>query len=540
MKQLNKYINYILCCLATVISNTACTNLDENVYSDITEDTYKYEPGDATKILGSSYANLRSFYGFYTYYTQEITTDELVQPANSAGWDDGGVFRRMHLHTWNAEQDHVIQYWEACYTGILLANRAIQQISSESFPLAPNEDRASLIAEARALRAYYYWYVIDNFGDAPFITEPSSELPEKTAKGEIYDYIVKELLECVNDLPSKRDVSNYGRFNQWGAKALLANIYLNAEVYTGTPQWEACIAQCNDIINSGEYDLDKNYLDPFKVQNENALENILVVPFDHIYAQGFEIYKAALHAANQATYNLQDSPWGPGSVKAPPQFIDTYDGEDERLEQQWLKGQQYAMDGTLLEGSYDMLGKPLVFVNSMPNGTFTGEADGYRSVKYEVEIEGKTFMNNDFVVFRLTQVYMMKAECLLRTGNVDAAAEIVTLIRQRAFKKNPEKAKVTGAELQQESSYVYGVVDNYVLTPQAGVYPEKYGRFYDELGWEFVGETYRRRDMIRFGHYTKVEWLSHKPNGDHRSLFPIPQKVVDANPKLEQNPAYVQ
>lgn len=539
MKNTGKYISCIFCCLA-LLHVSSCTDLDEEVYSDITEDTYNYEPGDATKIVGSSYANLRSFYGFYTYYTQEITTDELVQPANSAGWDDGGVFRRMHLHTWNSEQDHVGQYWEICYQGILLANRAIQQITDESFPIAADENRNSLIAEARALRAYYYWYVIDNFGDAPFVTEPGSELPDKTPKKEIYDFIVKELQECMNDLPANREVSNYGRFNKWGAKALLANIYLNAEVYTGTAQWEACAAQCDDILNSGMYELDKNYLDPFKVNNENALENIFVVPFDNIYAQGFEIYKASLHAANQATYKLQDSPWGPGSVKAPPQFINTYDPDDERLEEMWLKGEQYAMDGTPLVGSYDMLGKPLVFVNSMPDGVFTGEADGYRSVKYEIEIEGKTFMNNDFVVFRLSQVYMMKAECQLRTGNADAAAEIVTLIRQRAFKKNPDKAKVTGAELQQQSSYVYGTVSDYVLTPQAGTYPEKFGRFYDELGWEFVGETFRRRDMIRFGHYTKVQWLSHKPNGDYRTLFPIPQRVVDANPKLDQNPAYVQ
>jgi hypothetical protein len=517
---------------------TACTDLEETVYSDITEDTYNYKPGDAIKIVGASYANLRSFFGFYTYYTQEITTDELVQPANQAGWDDGGVFRRMHLHTWNSEQDHVVQYWTICFQGILLANRAIQQISDESFPIAADENRVGLIAEARALRAYYYWYVIDNFGDAPFVTEPSADLPAKTSKGEIYDFIVKELLESINDLSTQRNVSNYGRFNRWGAKALLANIYLNAEIYTGTPQWAACLAQCDDIINSTQYQLDINYLDPFKVYNENALENIFVVPFDNIYAGGFEIYKAALHAANQATYNLQDSPWGPGSVKAPPQFINTYDTDDERLEQQWLKGLQYAMDGTPLVGSYDKQGEPLEFVNSMPDGIFTGEADGYRSVKYEIEVAGKTFMNNDFVVFRLSQVYMMKAECQLRTGNADAAAEIVTMIRQRAFKKNPEKAKVTGAQLQGKSSYVYGTVKDHVLIPQSGIWPEKFGRFYDELGWEFACETFRRRDMIRFGHYTKVSWLSHEPNGDYRTLFPIPQRVVDSNRNLEQNPNY--
>lgn len=535
-------IKYISCFLQMVVllNITACSDLNETVYSDITENTYNYEAGDATKVVGSSYANLRSFVGFYTYYMQEICTDELVQPANSAGWDDGGVFRRMHLHTWNAEQTHVADYWNACYTGILLSNRAIHKISRESFPIDSNESRVALIAEARTLRAYYYWYVLDNFGDAPFLTEPTSELVGKTPRKELYDFVVRELLECMDKLPEKKDISNYGRFTKWGAKALLANVYLNAEVYSGTSQWEACINQCDDIMKSGEYQFDVNYLDPFKVHNENSLENIFVITFDFIYARGFEIYKAALHAANQATYNLQDSPWGPGSVKAPPQFINTYDIDDERLEKTWLKGVQYAMNGSVLKGSYDMLGKPLEFVNSMPDGVFTGEADGYRSVKYEIEVAGRAFMSNDFVVFRLTQVYMMKAECLLRTGDANGAAELVTLVRERAFRKNPQKTKVTGDELIQASRYVYGVVNKYILTPQAGVYPEKFGRFYDELGWEFVGETMRRRDMIRFGHFTKVQWLSHLPNGDYRTLFPIPQKEVDANQKLEQNPSYIQ
>ncbi len=538
---MNSFIKYIcVFCggIGLLTSTTACTNLDEETFSEITESTYKYEAGDATKVVGSSYANLRGFVGFNTYYIQEICTDETVQPANQAGWDDGGVFRRMHLHSWNTNQAHVNEYWNCCYTGILLANRAIEIISEDDFPISSTENKASLIAETRALRAYYYWLVMDNWGDAPLVSASTSEQPEKTSRVEIYKFVVQELTECMNDLSEQKDASNYGRFNKWGAKALLANVYLNAEVYTGTPQWEACIKECNDILNSGQYQLESDYLAPFKVYNEGSVENILVIPFDAVYAQGFEIYKAILHAANQATYKLQDSPWGPGSYKAVPQFINTYDPDDERLDMTWIQGQQYAADGTPLEGSYDMMGKPLVFVNSMPDGIFTGEADGFRLQKYEIQEECKTFMNNDFVIFRLAQVYMMKAECLLRTGKADEAAQLVTTVRQRAFRNHPEKAKVTGNDLKQPSKYVYGTVSDYVLTPQGKSYPEQFGRFYDELGWEFVGETMRRRDMIRFGHFTKAEWLSHKPNGDFRSLFPIPQEAVDANPNLKQNPAY--
>lgn len=537
MNSIIKHIYTFCGGIAIAASVTACS-LDEEVYSDITESTYKYDPGDATKVVGSSYANLRGLVGFYTYYLQEICTDETVQPANQAGWDDGGVFRRMHLHSWNTDQGHVNDYWDCCYTGVLLANRAIELISQDDFPISDTENRASLVAETRALRAYYYWLLLDNWGDAPLVIASTSEQPSVTPRAEIYDFVVKELTECMGDLPDRKNASNYGRFNRWGAKALLANIYLNAEVYTGTSQWQACIKECDDILNSGQYQLEADYLSPFKVANENSVENLFVIPFDAVYAPGFEIYKAILHAANQATYKLQDSPWGPGSYKAVPQFIDTYDVADERLDMTWMQGPQYAADSTPLEGSYDMMGKPLVFVNSMPDGIFTGEADGFRLQKYEIQQESKTFMNNDFVIFRLAQVYMMKAECLLRTGNADAAARLVTTVRQRAFKNYPEKAKVTGNDLVQPSRYKYGTVSNFLFTPQGKSFPEQFGRMYDELGWEFVGETMRRRDMIRFGHFTKAEWLSHKPNGDFRAVFPIPQRAIDANPNLKQNPAY--
>lgn len=135
---------------------------------------------------------------------------------------------------------------------------------------------------------------------------------------------------------------------------------------------------------------------------------------------------------------------------------------------------------------------------------------------------------------------MMKAESLLRTGKYDEAAQLVTTVRTRAFKDHPEKAKVAGAQLQGASSYKYGTVSNYVLAPQNVNLPEQFGRFYDELGWEFAGEFMRRRDMIRFGTYTKVQWLSHEGSNDYRTVFPIPQRALDSNNKLVQNPNYVQ
>ncbi len=543
MKKYIKYTIALLPALLLMLTLGSCTNLDEKIYSDIAEDTYNYMPGDATKEVGAAYANLRRWTdagaGLGICIAQAISTDEAVFPANGSGWDDGGNFRRMHQHKWTSTQEHVKRMWDVFYRGIVLCNNVISIISKDNFPYASNENKEQLIAETRALRAFYYWYVLDNFGDAPLVTEPSGDMPAKATRKEIYDYVVKELKEISETLSPTKSNATYGRFNRWAAKALLANVYLNAEVYTGQAEWAACIKECDDIMASGLYVLDENYKDIFKTDNENSTESIFAIPFDDIYATGFNYHLASLHGANQKTYNLIGSPWGAGAYKGTPQFVDTYDPDDARLEATWMGGPQYASDGTELMGSYDLMGKPLVFVNKMPDGIFTSEAEGLRWLKYEVAMGSKSSLNNDYVLFRLAQVYLMKAECLLRTNKADDAAGLVTEVRKRAFKDNPEKAKVTGAQLQEPSSYKYGNVKDYILTPQATKYPEQFGRFYDELGWELSGETYRRRDMIRFGHYTKAAWLSHSPSEDYRVLYPIPQDIVDSNLNLEQNPNYV-
>ena len=111
---------------------------------------------------------------------------------------------------------------------------------------------------------------------------------------------------------------------------------------------------------------------------------------------------------------------------------------------------------------------------------------------------------------------------LLRTGKADEAAQLVTTVRQRAFRNHPEKAKVTGNDLKQPSKYVYGTVSDYVLTPQERDYPGEFGRFYDELGWEFVGETMRRRDMIHLVIFLR------KPDGFlYKTKRGFPESVPD-------------
>jgi len=180
----------------------------------------------------------------------------------------------------------------------------------------------------------------------------------------------------------------------------------------------------------------------------------------------------------------------------------------------------------------------VVLTNELPDGLYTGEAEGYRMNKFEVKMQAQGSLGNDFPVFRYAQVLMMKAECLLRTGKANDASTLVSQVRARAFAAKPAKATVTGADLQKGSAYQYGYVENYQVVDPGDAKAVQYGRMLDELGWEFAWEGFRRRDMIRFGVYTTKSWLSHKPNGTFRAVFPIPQIAINSNPKLKQNPDY--
>jgi hypothetical protein len=516
---------------------TACkNNLEEIVYSDVTSSNYKYD--NPNSAIGIVYANMRDLFGHQNYYMlQETTSDELVMPANASGWDDGGIYKHMHLHTYNSEDPQLNNMFNRLYAGVINANRIIEQIESGVIVPPSGVSKEMLTGEIRVARAFYYWLICDNFGNAPLVTSTADKsLPGTTSRKDIYNFVVSEITASLPSLSENLDKSMYGRFNKWAAKALLANVYLNAQVYSGETKWAECLAQCNDII--GKYSLESNYADIFKTQNENSPEIIFAIPFDQTLGQGLFTEMYSWHGALKGKKNMQATPWGSGSAMGISQFIDTYSPNDERLADTWLMGPQFAVDGSALLGSYDQAGKPLNFTKNLPNGLFTGESEGYRMNKFEVQLNAMQNLSNDFPFFRYGQVLLMKAECLLRTGDAAQAAALVSQVRVRAFKKNPAEAVVTAADLLQNSAYKFGYVENYNIIDAGDQSVIQYGGFLDELGYEFAWEGFRRRDDIRFGVYTKKSWLSHQPKGDDKILFPIPQPALNSNPNLKQNPGY--
>lgn len=539
-----KRIIYIGLAASALLALASCSNnLDEKVYSSLTESSYSYSASDAQKVVGACYYPLRSYISHTGLYGLDVaSSDEIVMPPNSTGWDDGGIYRRVHYHTWNSEQVHIANSWNPTYRGIIFCNTAIKQFNDGVIPV-DDATKASCIAELRALRAFYYSIVLDFWGDAPLITEPTTELPAKTDRATIYDFVVSELKEVTPNLSEVQGGISYSHMNKWAALTTLARVYINAEIYTGSAHWQDCLDACNQIINSGKLALSDDYRAPFREDVESITSNpevIFTIPFDESKAGGNYIQHFSWGAPLKYRFNVGFTPWGSGSAMGIPQFINTYDPDDERLGYTWIMGPQYKYESNEpIMCAYDFPGEQLNYVNRVKSGNFTMENEGYRMLKYEVKVGSTSSSSTDIPVFRYSEVLMMKAECLLRLGQA-GAGDLVTQVRRRAFKAHPEKAVVTDSQLKENSSYQYGyyVSDYGEEIDRGNTDPVKFGRLYDEYGWEFAWEMGVRSRMIRFGTYTTKSWLSHQPQGDYRALFPIPESALTPNPKLEQNPNY--
>ena len=510
---------------ATLIS---CTDLTEEVFSEVLASSYQPTEKDLPAIVAPVYSSLRGLMlGWQGYFDlQEESADAIITPVRPNGWDDGGTYRRMHQHAWTSLQWQPENAWQSSFRSITTANRVLSQIAEGEIPITTGKQEIE--AELKAVRALAYYLLLDNHGNVPIVTDfKDTNLPKQSSRKEVYDFVVKELTDAIPFL-SENASTTYGQMNKWAANALLAKIYLNAEVYTGTAEWAKAIATADIVINSGKYVLDANYSDIFTWTNYNSKEIIFAIPYDEIYGTGNQIHMKTLDPLSRSVYPMNAGPWG-GNC-AVPQFIDTYDAEDSRLADTWIMGpQKNATTGAIV----------ITYSKSVPSMLGTASTDGYRIGKYKIKPNATGSLDNDFPLLRYADVLMIKAEALLRTGSADEAAVLVTNVRKRAFKNNAAKAVVTGADLAKGSKYNYGIqAEDGTITERQGGDDIKFGRFFDELGWEFAAEAHRRQDLIRFSLYESKKWFNHRPQAAQRALFPIPQTELDKNTNLKQNPGY--
>lgn len=277
----------------------ACTDLEEELYSDVTDDNFFQTDDEFISALGSAYS---SFYGIGNHSnlwsSNEISSDEMVITTKGGDWYDGGVLLQLHQHEWTPDNGFFNNTWGFLYSGINTCNRLIAQ-----FEGIESDNSTAYINELRAIRAIWYMWAMDAFGNVPLVTGFTDDVPKNNSdfqagRTEAYNLVESELLAVVGDLDSNVGGNAYARVNQATAYAALAKLYLNAEVYTGTAQWAKAIDMVNKVEAFG-YSLESLYAANFAQENSSSSENIFVVPYDKVFATGFNWPMMTLHYADR-------------------------------------------------------------------------------------------------------------------------------------------------------------------------------------------------------------------------------------------------
>jgi hypothetical protein len=552
MKRIFLLIKAIILGLLVAAFNQSCTNLDEELFSEVTPDNFFKTDAEFVAALGAAYTQFGGYAVGDVYNLQETTTDEIVVPTRGSDWDDGGNWRRLHLHSWTYEDGASGGAWDFCYSGVNTANRLIYQFQTLTESGSVDATIAgAYISELQTVRGFFYWQLIDLYGNVPLVTDFANAppTPPTVPRKDVYDFIIGDLEAAVPLLTKAVDGTTYGRMNYYAGQTLLAKMYLNAEVYTGTAQWAKVITACDEVINSGKFTLEGNYFANFNVNNSGSKEFIFAIPYDHIFFTGFNIPAQTLHYGSQFTYNTTFQPWN--GFCSLEEFYNSYSDEDLRKGEvgtptvkavkrgNFIAGYQFKADGTPViddgaDGA-DPDGKPLNFGNF---GSTAGQINelgpqcwrqsGVRIGKWEFAMGTTPDIDNDYAVFRYADVLLMKAEALWRLGREAEALPLVNQIRTRAG--------LTGDLASLDGKVSFDL--------EGPVLPG--GELLNEMGREMFAEHSRRQDLVRWNLWGSNEkWTLpfHNPQDVMKSdpyltIFPINKSKLDANPNLVQNPGY--
>jgi starch-binding outer membrane protein, SusD/RagB family len=514
-------IRYIV---SIVILSMGCADLDVPVYdqrTDFWKTSAEVEAGIASAYVGLRYYAPGWFgEGSYNIYIlNEATTDELIVPNRTRNWNDNFLWEPLWKHTWHPTNSAVKSGWSYLYSQIANINSILQNLDGVDASLA---DIPVLKAEMKTLRAFYYYLALDLFGNIPLYTtyDPSADLSTVPRK-DVFDFVEQELLDNLEFLSSDVTTLYYGRATRWFALTVLAKLYLNAEVYTGIQRWQDCREVCELILSSSPYHLEEDFFSNFAIENEASNENIFSIPFSR--EQGvnlFMIQRLTLHYNSGETFGLESG--GANGFCSTAEFVNLFDDQDLR-KKMFLIGQQYR-NSTQYEEQVpdpenmqtDNDGHPLAFDPVITTFLIQDpkvETSGARCAKWEFNKVGNE-MSNDFAVFRLPDVILMKAEAELRLG---LTPEALVTINQKS----------NGVSIRSRAGLPDFTLSEMTLE---GILKERAC----ELAWE----GHRRNDLIRFGHFTDARIPEKEVSDNFRTLFPVPKSELDQNIQLTQNPGY--
>lgn len=543
---MNNYIKTLFA--ATVLSMTAsCTDLDVDVKSQYTEYPTESEVALEAKMADVYYAFRSALGNSYNRY-QTFSSDEATGLSFDGDYYDGAENVNPTLHNFKAE-DGSLNYWSDLSSGITRCNRTISELEASE----ANEMIDSYIASARVMRAFYHFILMDSYGDVPILNKiyDEDEAIVRSPRKEVAEFIEKEILEALPYLSVESNAATYGKPNKWMAEALLVKLYINWAVYTcgDVATYDAtttqnsklndCVKYCDEIINSGLFNLSDEYRRKFMYDNGQQIADfIYAMPYDCINQQGL------LYGRYRTFRRIDDgSPIGyyggeminscAGIVAMNPEFADLFCLEGDDRNDAVLGGKVFvhdAISGEVTDVPYMYNDEQLEFTKTITlkaggeeqlnaGADANGWRQGYRSIKfYPNPNEYSQYsrnQSNDVPIFRYADILLTKAEAILRG------------------------ATATGTDTPQS---LFNQIRAYVNAPLLDHQPSL-EELLDERGREFFDESWRRNDMIRFGTF-ESEYGFHRqdfPNAKFeksRRIFPVPQDVLNENTNWEQNPGY--
>lgn len=585
-----KIKKFLILGLASVgfLATQSCTDLDPELYGTILPEELNTNPEMFKNKITDAYLGMIGEKGYVYregYWNMQTgTTDEAIAPTRGSHWYDNGVHIAMHQHTWRYNTRDIQNGWSFAFGGVSRSNEFLKFIKTNKGEPPYDASTQSLVSEAKVLRAFYHYLAMEIYGNIPIdsgiLTTPTIVQRNRV---DVYEWIIDEINK---NLPFLQETHNYGRFTQPAAYALLARIYLNAEVYKrakvsdpkgngDNADYQLCIDACDAIIGGGYgYELESDYAKIFAINNYTSKEIIFPIVFDAIWAPGNMFHLMTQHYVQQKINDYKTPTWN--GFCTLPEFYDSYLDKDAPVKitqadyielanlasalksglpadtvayvakkSDMATKRSYCKDqrrnktwqvGLLQSTEYELGGKTQpsiidVDIDSIRASEVYQTFKGARFKKFEVEKGIGHHANNDFPLFRYADILLMKAEAIMRinanggTPTSQIGVDPVALV-------NEVRARA-GAEL-----YTAGTLTFDELLAERG----------RELAWEGT----RRTDLIRFDQFTKAwrfkggtepDLKTLFPTGEsgrYRMLMPIPEFVINANPGVyTQNDGYL-
>ncbi|GHT28272.1 hypothetical protein AGMMS49574_02260 [Bacteroidia bacterium] len=506
--------------IALMASMPSCTNLDEDVYDKLPADDFGSTAIEVNALMGTTYNTLKTFWPGSYLYLSENGGSMAVTPTRIGGdWYDGGQYREIYMHAWNAQTGAVKSAWSAASTALGTCNATISVLENSSF--LSDADKAMNVAAMRGVRAFWLYTMMDYWGNIPLVTSYEDKaLPSIKPRQEVFDWLIKEVADIADKCP---DVSTatYGKFTKGSAYALLSKLYLNAEAWGVTVSgnaYQQAVAACDKVI-AMNYILEPDFKTNFGILDRSR-EAILTICFDESDTNDRnQLMNMTLHYADNLSDGNKVSSWN--GVCAQPDYVKLFDTEDPRFAATFRIGQRYNKETgeILLTGQQNPLNYS-IDINYIPGTEKDGLAwaevvqeAGARCQKWPYSTSLTNALGNHFHIFRLAETYLTKAEALLRSGgDVTEATRLVNLVRARAYGNT-------------EHNYTTVDLDKIAL----------------ERKFELAWEAWSRQDDIRFGTFEKTNWsnsIVQRLTGAHLKLYPISQDAYQTNQNLVQNPGY--